>query len=96
MKNNNLAEKFARVPFGILAGIFGIFSFYDTIGVVALYIINSKVSAQTSQTATLFDTWYQTSMFILDIVFVIIFLSSLFFYIKSKIGKKKELKNESI
>ena len=95
MKNTNIMKKLGRIPFGILAGISGILLFYDTIGIVTLYIIFGRVSAQTAQTATIFDSWYQILMFIFDIIFLIIFGIFLFFFIKNK-KDKKEQKNENL
>lgn len=80
-----------KIPWGILSGLFGILFFYVTLVVVALYIILGKVAAQTTQAASLFGTWYQTLLFILDILFGVLFLASLVFYI---LKKGKEHKKE--
>ena len=79
-----------KIPWGILSGLFGIFSFYLTIAVVALYLILGKVAAQTTQAASLFGTWYQTLLFVLDLVFVLLFLVSLVLYILTRARKAKK------
>jgi len=82
-----------KIPWGILSGLFGILFFYVTVVVVALYIILGKVAAQTTQAASLFGTWYQTLLFVLDILFGLFFLFSLVFYILKKRKGRKDTAN---
>lgn len=86
--------KFSKFPFGILAGLSGIFLFYDAVATFTLFIVMINVRAQTSATATLFDTWYQTLMFIFVILLSIIFIFSIIMYVlQRKKNKKKEKTN---
>ncbi len=82
-----------RFSWGVLSAIGGIVFFYCAIAVAALFLINQSVRATTSQEATLFDTWYQTALFILAIAGLILFVVGLFFFIKGKkeIKAKREL-----
>lgn len=85
----NFLEKIKKVPCGVISALAGIFAFYDTLAIIILYVVFSAIKAQTTQTATLFDSWYQTLMFILDIVFVLVFILGLVGYIlKKHMGKK--------
>lgn len=84
-----------KLPYGIIAGLSGIFAFYDTLAIIVLYIVFNQIESQTTHTATIFDSWYQTLMFILDIVFVLLFIASLIFYIKKKVTRKKGEINEA-
>lgn len=70
-----------KIPWGIIAGVCAILFFFATLAVVALYVINSGVAAQTNQTATIFATWYQTLIFIVDIIVFLGFGGSFTMYI---------------
>lgn len=55
-------------PFGFLVGLCVILIFYFTVGLVASHLILSAIAAQTRNTVSIFDTWWQTTMFVLDIL----------------------------
>ena len=80
----SFSEKIKKVPCGVISALAGIFAFYDTLAIILLYVIFSAVKAQTTQTATLFDSWYQTLMFIFDIALVTVFVLGLVGYIIKK------------
>lgn len=75
---------FYKVPWGVLAGISGILTFYLIIGVYGAYFVFAQVNAQTGQVATIFDSWWQILLFILAIVFALIFILSLTLFILKK------------
>jgi hypothetical protein len=83
-----------KIPWGVIAGSCGIFIFYDSLAITILYIVFKQIMAQTTQEATLFDTWYQTLMFILDIIVVLVLVVSLIFYFLKK--EKKNNKKEAL
>ncbi len=60
-----------KFPFAIVAGISAILAFYGIFAFVAVYIVNSGVAAQTSETVSMFASWWQVLLFVLDIVFVL-------------------------
>lgn len=91
MKNSNSWKALiTKLPWEILSASFSIFIFYDTIAVVALFIIFQAIMSQTTQNASLFGTWYQGLLFILDILVIILFLISISLYVYKKILLKKE------
>lgn len=82
-----------RLPWGIFAGICAIVVFFTTVGTVAAFIVLNGVAAQTNEAATLFDEWWQTALFVADIVFAVGFVASLVMYIL-RIKSQKEEANE--
>ena len=79
-----------KIPWGIIAGACAIVVFYATAGVIAAFIILNSIAAQTNNSATLFDAWYQTLAFVVDIVFAVGLIGSLVMYVL----KEKQLKQE--
>ena len=60
-----------KIPFSILAGVCAMLSFFGIAGFIAANIYLNGVAAQTSETVSMFANWWQTLLFVLDIVFVI-------------------------
>lgn len=61
-------EKLRKVPWGVIGGICIIAVFYITAGIIAAYIITNAVAGATNRSVGLFGSWWQTLLFILDIV----------------------------
>ncbi len=80
---------FHKIPWGILAGISGILTFYLIIGVYGAYFVFAQVNAQTGQIATIFDSWWQILLFIFAVLFAVIFVLTLTLFILKKIMNKK-------
>lgn len=59
-----------KVPFGALAGFCGVFAFYLTAAVIAAFQVLDRIEAETNNHATLFGNWWQTLLFVLDMVFI--------------------------
>ncbi len=76
----------SRVSWGVVAWALGILVFYLTAGVCVAYFVLSQVAAQTSQIVTLFDNWWQTLLFVCDIVCGVGMLGSIALYVCKKIG----------
>lgn len=81
-----------KIPWGVFAGLCGIFAFYLTAIVVVCFVIFKEVAANTGQVATLFDSWWQTLLFILDIVMLVGFVAFITLFIIKKKGEKNESK----
>lgn len=79
-----------KIPWGVLAWIFGIFVFYLTLGVWGAQFVFAQVNGQTGQIATIFDSWWQVLMFVADILCALLFAGSLGAYIWKKTTKKEE------
>ena len=72
MKKTKKGKKTQRiVPYGFLAGFCSIFALYLTVAVVAVYLVMDRIEAETQSRAGLFDTWWQTLLFILAVFFVV-------------------------
>lgn len=84
-----------KIPWGVFASLCGILAFYATAIVVICYIIFSQIAATTGQVATLFDSWWQTTLFIFDILMLVGFIGFLVLFILRKKGEKKN-ENEHI
>ena len=65
-------ERFRKVPWGVLGGICLIVIFYVTAGIIAAYIITNAVAGATNRSVGLFGSWWQTLLFILDIVLALV------------------------
>lgn len=74
-----------RIPFGIIAGALAMLAFFGIVGYVASYIIFSGIAAQTFNTISLFEYWWMTLLFFLDILFVVGFIAMTVLYIYKKI-----------
>lgn len=77
-----------------LIGLDAILMFYDTVGIIAAGIILNAVANQTHNTATIFDSWWQIVIFILDILLVMSLAILIFFRIKE--GKKNKKGVETV
>lgn len=77
-----------KTPWGILAGAFMIATFYLTIGIIISYFILGAIADATSINATIFDTWWQTLLFVADIICAICLVFSLAARIVIKPEKK--------
>ncbi len=79
-----------KVPWGFLGGVCLILAFYLTVGIVVAFLILNAIAAQTSYSATLFDTGWQILMFVLDVISVIGIIGCFSMYaIREKGGKRK-------
>lgn len=76
-----------RIPWGIFAGVLGVLVFYLTAGIIAAFYILNAIAGATSGSITIFTQWWQTLMFVFDLVFAIGFVFSLVMFILKAIGK---------
>lgn len=82
-------SKVSNAPWGTIAGVFGIFCFYLSIAVFGVYFIFAQINAQTSQEATLFDTWWQTALFAAAVASAVLFVFFMMLFIKKQANNKK-------
>lgn len=86
-----------KLPWGIIAGICAIIVFFTITGTIAAFIVLNGIAAQTNESATLFDEWWQTALFVADIVFSLGLIGSCGMYvlkIKGDRGERNE--NETV
>lgn len=89
----NLVKK---IPWGIIAGVCGVIIFYTIIATVIALIGMNAITAIVEEAAGLFGTWWQTLLFVCNIVFGVGFVGSLIMFILIKagvFGAKEELAN---
>ena len=88
-----------KTPWGIIAGICFIALFYVTAGIVAAYIILNAIAAATNHSIGLFENWWQTLLFVFDLILAIGFVGSLVMYILVHVGvfnKSNEIKPQKV
>lgn len=83
-----------KIPWGFFAGICAVFVFYLTAASVAVFIVLDRIEAETNGHASLFGTWYQALMFVLDIVFAVGLVA--FIVLSVRRGKNKDKRTEEI
>ncbi len=84
-----------KLPWGIIAGALAIVISLITAGVVAGYVVLSAIAGATNNTVTLFQTSWQTFLFITDCLLVALFVMSIVFYIIKKRATHREPKEEN-
>lgn len=83
-----------KVPWGIIAGICAIVAFFAVVGTIAAFMVLNSIAGATHTSATLFDEWYQTVLFILSIISVLGLIASTVMWFLRKRGKR-EVNNET-
>ena len=73
-----------KVPWGFLAGLSGVITFYLIVAATVVFVILNRIEAETNGTASLFGTWYQTLIFFLAIAFLAGTVALSFFGVKAK------------
>ncbi len=80
-----------KVPWGIIAGICAMVVFFATVGVIAAFVVLNSIAGQTNTSTTLFGEWYQTALFIGDVLFLLgLIASTVLWFVK-----RKKLKEET-
>ncbi len=77
-----------KAPWGILMGVSMMLVFYLTVAVIAAYMILNQIAMQTNTTTTIFGTWWQTLIFVIDIFACLACFGFLFLYIRQKMLNK--------
>ena len=85
-----MKEFLKKIPWGIVAGLCGIIVFYTITATVVSYTVLSIIAGATTDGAGLFGTWYQTLLFVADIVFGLGLICSAGMYSVEKIKARRE------
>ncbi len=80
-------EDVRKIPWGIIAGAAGMIVLFATVAFVLIYVVLSGVAAQTAEAVTVFENWYQTLIFVVDIIAFVVFAGSLTMWIMRAAGK---------
>ena len=59
-----------KLPWGFLAGVCGVITFYLIAAIIAVFIILDRIEAETGGGTNLFGTWYQILLFFLALIFL--------------------------
>lgn len=84
-----------KIPWGILAGVAAMVVFFATAAVVILFVVLNGVAGQTNGSTTIFGTWYQTLIFVIDIIGILAFSGALTMFILKALGKLPDMKKEA-
>lgn len=57
-----------KKPYYLFAWILGEIAFFITVAVIAIYFLLNGIAGATSGSITLFTNWYQTLLFIADVL----------------------------
>ena len=84
-------QTFKKLPWGTIAAIGTILVLLLTGGIIGCWYVLNAIAAQTHNSVTIFDTWWQILMFVADLVLIptTILSYALFF----KFRKEKQLYN---
>ena len=80
-------EDVRKIPWGIIAGAAGMIALFATVAFVLIYVVTSGVAAQTAESVSAFENWYQTLIFVVDVIAFIVFATSLAMWIMRAAGK---------
>lgn len=60
---------------------------FATVAFVLIYVVTSGVAAQTAESVSAFENWYQTLIFVVDVIAFVVFATSLAMWIMRAAGK---------
>ena len=80
-------EDVRKIPWGIIAGAAGMIALFATVAFVLIYVVTSGVAAQTAESVSAFENWYQTLIFVVDVIAFVVFATSLAMWIMRAAGK---------
>lgn len=83
-----------KMPWGVLAGYCFILALFVTIGIIAAYLIIGAISGLTLVETTIFDSWWQTLLFVADVFLVFGFGASLTMFILKAQGRFEDYEDE--
>lgn len=82
-----MKELMKKIPWGIIAGICGVIVIYTIAGTIAAFYIMNAITSIVEGAAGLFGTWWQSLLFVCDIIFGVLFLAALVMFILTKATK---------
>ena len=83
-----------KFPWGVFAWIFAEITFFLTLGVIVAYVILNAIAGATSGGITLFTNWWQTTLFVADVLMVVACLFCIAKYTANKRKSKVTLKSK--
>lgn len=95
-KAETLVKKFRRVPFGILAGAFGMVVFFATVGLVVAYAVLSGIEGEMMRTVSFFENWWQVLLFVVDVIAAVAAIASLAMFIVKKVYEGRTESSEEV
>ncbi len=95
-KAETLVKKLRRVPFGILAGAFGMVVFFATVGLVVAYAVLSGIEGEMMRTVSFFENWWQVLLFVVDVIAVVAAIASLAMFIVKKVYEGRTESSEEV
>ena len=76
-KTTGFLLKTKKVPFGIVAALCGMAVFFSLFGLILAYAVSAGIAAQTNNTVSFFETWWQTLLFaVLLVCFIVAVVST--------------------
>ena len=72
-------KKFLNLPWGMFFGTFIIMFFYLTFAVIVSWIVTNGIAGATNETTNLFSSWWQTLLFILDVIVLLLLIFNSFY-----------------
>lgn len=82
----SMKEFLKKMPWGIIAGVCGVIVFYTIAATIASSIIMDSITSIVEGAAGIFGTWWQTLLFVCDIIFGLLFIGALVMFILTKVG----------
>ena len=95
-KAETLVKKLRRVPFGILAGAFGMVVFFATVGLVVAYAVLSGIEGEMMRTVSFFENWWQVLLFVVDVSAAVAAIASLAMFIVKKVYEGRTESSEEV
>lgn len=95
-KAETLVKKLRRVPFGILAGAFGMVVFFATVGLVVAYAVLSGIEGEMMRTVSFFENWWQVLLFVVDVIAAVAAIASLAMFIVKKVYEGRTESSEEV
>ena len=95
-KAETLVKKFRRVPFGILAGAFGMVVFFATVGRVVADAVLSGIEGEMMRTVSFFENWWQVLLFVVDVIAAVAAIASLAMFIVKKVYEGRTESSEEV
>lgn len=79
-----------KLPWGIFSGTLAMLSSFLLAAVIALYVVNVMTADLNKTVFTIFDTWYQTLLFVALLLCLAGTVFCLVMYIRARIADKKK------
>ena len=85
-----------KIPWGVLFWVCAEIAFFLTLAVVVAFIILNAIAGATSGGVTLFTNWWQTVLFIADVLIVACLVFCAVMYFTKGKNKTEEVENNEV